>query len=257
MNNILSLVKFSLITAAYNSDKYIKQTLESVRDQTYEHIEHVLVDGGSNDETNAIIKSFPHVKNYISEPDKGIYDALNKGVERATGDVIGFVHSDDYLHDNTIVSQIANYLVENTQVTGVYGDIIFVDDNKKKLRHYSSKSWRFKQFQFGKMPAHPSFFVRKEVYESYLFDTQYKIAADFDLLLRAFKDPEFKFDYLPIITTSMRMGGASTDGISSNLRINKEILDICKVNGIKTNYAKIYSKYPSRIWEFVKGRLGR
>ncbi len=240
----------SIITAAYNSDQYIKQTLESVRDQDYDNIEHVLVDGGSKDDTNDIIKSFSHVTNYVSEPDKGIYDALNKGINRATGDVIGFVHSDDYLHDETIITQVAKHLIDNPDVTGVYGDIQFVDDRKKVLRHYSSKSWTFAQFTKGKMPAHPSFFARREVYESYLFDTQYKIAADFDQMLRTFKEPEFRFDYLPIITTSMRMGGASTDGLKSNLQINREILQICKANGLVTNYLKIYSKYPSRVLEF-------
>ncbi len=243
-------LKISIITAAYNSEKYIKHTLESVRDQTYADIEHVLVDGGSTDETNAIIKSYPLVKNYISEPDQGIYDALNKGINRATGDIIGFVHSDDYLHDTSILRCVAEYLENNPNVTGIYADIVFVDNSKKVLRHYSSRSWRFSKFQYGKMPAHPSFFARKEVYESYLFDTQYKIAADFDHMLRAFKDPEFLFHYLPIITTSMRMGGASTDGLKSNLRINKEILQICKANGLPTNYLKIYSKYPSRLLEF-------
>ena len=121
----------SIITAAYNSDQYIKQTLESVRDQDYDNIEHVLVDGGSKDDTNDIIKSFSHVTNYVSEPDKGIYDALNKGINRATGDVIGFVHSDDYLHDETIITQVAKHLIDNPDVTGVYGDIQFVDDRKK------------------------------------------------------------------------------------------------------------------------------
>ncbi|MCO4818316.1 MAG: glycosyltransferase [Bacteroidetes bacterium] len=249
-------LKVSIITAAYNSDKYIKQTLKSVRDQDYDDIEHVLVDGGSKDNTNDIIQSFSHVTNYISEPDKGIYDALNKGVNRATGDVIGFVHSDDYLHNEKVISQVAEYFAKNPSVTGVYADIVFINDDKNIVRYYSSKQWKFNHFKLGKMPAHPSFFARKEVYESYLFDTQYKIAADFDQMLRTFKDPEFKFDYLPIITTSMRLGGASTGGIKSNIRINKEILNICKVNGIRTNYLRIYSKYPSRILEFVKGRLG-
>lgn len=243
-------MKISIITAAFNSDKYIRETLESVRDQDYSDIEHVLVDGGSSDRTNEIIKSFPHVTNHVSEPDKGIYDALNKGVNRATGDVIGFVHSDDYLRDKNTISEIAKYLKSNPDCTGVYGDIVFVNDNKKVIRYYSSKSWRFKKFKFGQMPAHPSFFAKREVYESYLFDTRYKIAADFDQMLRAFKDPEYHFDYSPQITTCMRMGGASTDGLKSNIRINKEILKSCQENGIKTNLVNIYSKYLKKIFEF-------
>ncbi len=214
-----------------------------------------MVDGGSSDKTNNIIQSFPHITNYVSEPDKGIYDALNKGISRATGDIIGFVHSDDFLHDQHVISNVAEYFKQHPYVTGVYGDIVFINDEGNIVRYYSSKNWKMDHFKLGKMPAHPSFFARKEVYESYLFDTQYKIAADYDQMLRTFKDPEFKFDYVPLITTSMRLGGASTDGLKSNIRINKEILNICRVNGVRTNYLRIYSKYPSRILEFVKGRL--
>ncbi|MBO6516850.1 MAG: glycosyltransferase [Bacteroidia bacterium] len=245
-------MKVSLVTACYNSEKDLEQTLKSVADQTYNNIEHVLVDGGSTDSTLDIIKRFDHVTNWVSEPDKGIYDALNKGVQMATGDVIGFVHSDDYLLDNTIIASVVEQLTAKPQVSAIYGDIIFVNDEGKTIRYYSSKSWSFKKMAVGKMPAHPSFFARKEVYDRYLFNLNYKIAADFDHILRVSKDPEFSLEYIPLVTTAMRMGGASTDGIKSNIRINKEILAICKSNGVKSNYLKIYSKYPSRLLEFLK-----
>lgn len=249
-------MKISLITASYNSEKYIGETLQSVADQTYDNIEHVLIDGKSKDRSCEIIQSFAHVAKFVSEPDQGIYDALNKGTNYATGDVIGFVHSDDYLHSNTVIEEIANYFQKHPEISAVYGDIVFVNDDKKILRYYSSKDWTIEKMKIGKMPAHPSFFARTEVYEEYQFDLRYRIAADFDHILRVAKDPEFQIHYIPLITTSMRMGGASTDGIKSNLRINKEILQICSANGLKTNYLKIYSKYPSRILEFVHGRLG-
>ena len=249
-------MKISIITASYNSEKYIGETLQSVADQTYTDIEHVLIDGDSKDSTCDIIRSFSHVAKFILEPDKGIYVALNKGTNFATGDVIGFVHSGDYLHSNTVIEEIANYFQQHPEISAIYGDIVFVNDDKKILRYYSSKDWNIAKMKIGKMPAHPSFFARKEVYEEYQFDISYRIASDFDHILRVAKDPGFQMHYIPLITTSMRMGGASTDGIKSNLRINKEILEICKANGLKTNYLRIYSKYPSRVWEFVKGRLG-
>lgn len=245
-------MKISIITACYNSEKNLRQALESVRDQTYGNIEHVLVDGGSKDDTVNIIKSFPHITNWVSEPDKGIYDALNKGVEMATGDVIGFVHSDDYLHNKDVIATIADYLSNNKSVAAVYGDIVFVNDKDDNIRYYSSKDWSLKKMKIGKMPAHPSFYARKEVYDRYKFNLGYRIASDFDHILRVAMDPEFEMAYLPLITTSMRLGGASTDGIKSNIRINKEILEICKDNGLKTNYLKIYSKYPSRLMEFIR-----
>jgi len=244
-------LKISLVTACYNSQKDLTQTLQSVADQTYSNIEHVLIDGGSTDSTVDIIKGFGHVKNWISEPDKGIYDALNKGVAKATGDVIGFIHSDDYLMSSTVISKIAHCFKQNPEIAGIYGDIVFVNDQGKTIRYYSSKDWSLKKMAIGKMPAHPSFFARKEVYAKYQFNLKYRIAADFDHILRVAQDPDFELKYTPLTTTAMRLGGASTDGIKSNIKINKEILNICKANGIRSNYLKIYSKYPSRLLEFI------
>lgn len=247
-------MKISVVTSCFNSAKHVGQTLQSVANQTYKDVEHVLVDGGSTDNTVEIIGQFPHVTNWISEPDKGIYDGLNKGVNRATGDVIGFVHSDDYLKSDDVLEQIANFFQSNPEVSAVYGDIVFVNEEEEVIRYYSSKNWSLKKMTIGKMPAHPSFYARKEVYDRYQFNLEYKIAADFDHILRVALDNEFKLAYLPLVTTAMRLGGASTDGIKSNLKINKEILAICKANGVKSNYLKIYSKYPSRIMEFLKKR---
>lgn len=247
-------MKISLITACFNSDKHLEQTLQSVADQTYGDIEHILVDGGSTDKTVDIIKSFPHVANWVSEKDKGIYDALNKGISMATGDVIGFIHSDDYLLNSTVIEEIAQTFDDNPKASGVYGDIVFVNNDGKTIRYYSSKNWSIKKMAIGKMPAHPSFFARKRVYDVHPFNLNYRIAADFDQMLRVGLDESFPIVYAPITTTAMRMGGASTDGIKSNVRINKEILTICKANGIKTNYLKIYSKYPSRLLEFLVKR---
>ncbi len=247
-------MKISVVTSCFNSSKHVRQTLQSVANQTYTDVEHVLIDGGSTDNTVDIIRQFPHVTNWVTEPDKGIYDGLNKGVKRATGDVIGFVHSDDYLRSDDVLEQIADFFIANPNVSAIYGDIVFVNEQEDVIRYYSSKNWSFKKMSVGKMPAHPSFYARKEVYDRYQFNLDYRIAADFDHILRVAQDEEFTLTYLPLVTTAMRLGGASTDGIKSNLRINKEILAICKANGVKSNYLKIYSKYPSRVFEFIRKR---
>lgn len=246
-------MKISIITSTFNSGKTVADTLESVRDQTHGDIEHILIDGGSTDDTNDIIKRYPHVSKHLSEKDKGIYDGLNKGLKAATGDFVGFLHSDDYFVSKTVVEEIVAFLSTNPNLDGAYGNIVFVEDKGGKIiRKYNSRKWQFNDFKKGKMPAHPSFFARKSVYDAYSFNLDYRIAADFDQMLRCFSDDDFHFDYHGITTTCMRMGGASTDGIKSNLKINSEILAICKANGLPTNLMRIYSKYPSRLVEFLR-----
>ncbi|MEZ4843441.1 MAG: glycosyltransferase family 2 protein [Bacteroidia bacterium] len=245
-------MKISIITATYNSSKTIKDTLESVCKQTYPNIEHIVIDGNSKDGTQNIIKSYPHVAFFISEPDKGIYDALNKGYSKASGDVLGLLHSDDYFFDNEVVEKIADAFLKYPEIDAIYGDIVFVNDDQKIIRRYSSKNWKLEKMKIGKMPAHPSFFAKKEIYTKYPFNIKYKIAADYDQILRVALDKSFELKYVPITTTCMRLGGASTDGLKSNFLINKEILEICKSNNYPTNYLKIYSKYPSRILEFLR-----
>lgn len=245
-------MKVSIITACYNNESTITDALKSVASQSYDNIEHIVVDGASSDKTVALAKTFRHVSTILSEPDKGIYDALNKGLDLATGDVIGFLHSDDYFHDNDVVQKIVDEFEAKPQVDCVYGDIVFINSDKKVIRYYSSKQWTPNKFQYGRMPAHTSFFAKKKVYDKHHFDLSYRIAGDFEQLIRILYVDRTPYSYIELIATSMRLGGASTDGFRSNLTINKEILRACLKHGIKTNYFKIYSKYFKKVFEFLK-----
>jgi hypothetical protein len=151
---------------------------------------------------------------------------------------------------NDILKQVGLFFQNDQSLDAIYGDIQFVDTNGKKVRYYSSRKFKYHDFSKGKMPAHTSFFAKKKVYQEFKFKLGYKIAADFDHLLRVFYSEKYKIDYKPILTTSMLTGGASTKNIQSRIIINKEIAHSCKENGIKTNMFKIYSKYLYKIFEF-------
>jgi glycosyltransferase involved in cell wall biosynthesis len=242
-------LKISIITACYNNESTIEECLASVAQQAGD-IEHIIIDGLSTDKTIEIIKNYNHVSFFSSEKDAGIYDALNKGLNAATGDIIGFLHSDDVFYSNDIIAQIEQFFLEDDSLDAIYGDIEFIDNQGKKLRFYSSKKFNKNDFSRGKMPAHTSFFARKKVYDVFKFKLGYKIAADFDHLLRVFYSECYKIDYKPIITTQMLTGGASTKNIQSRITINKEIARSCKENGIRTSMFKIYGKYLHKIFEF-------
>ena len=242
-------MKISIITVCFNNKSTIKNCLDSVSQQSGE-IEHIIIDGSSTDGTIDIIKIYPHVAFFNSEKDKGIYDALNKGLNAATGDIIGFLHSDDVFSSNTILKQVEAYFLNDSSIDAIYGDIQFVDKNGKKFRYYSSRKFKNHDFSKGKMPAHTSFFARKKVYDAYNFKLGYQIAADFDHLLRVFFSGKYNICYKPILTTYMLTGGASTKNIRSRITINKEILRSCRENGLKTNLVKVYSKYLQKIFEF-------
>ena len=247
-------MKISLITVAYNSSATIRDTIESVLGQDYREVEYIIIDGASKDDTLDIIKSFgPRISNWISEPDHGIYDAMNKGVRIATGDVIGMINSDDFYYDETILSQVARAF-EDESIDAVFGNLIFVDpkDLKKKVRSYSSKDWHPGKFARGFMPAHPTFFVRRKYYEQFgLFKTDYKIASDYEMLIRLLYVHKLKYRYLPLTMVVMRKGGVSSNGIKSNIILNNEIKRACNENGIRTNLPLIYLKYFTKIFELI------
>ena len=244
-------MKISIITACYNNELTIRDTLQSVASQTYKDVEHIIIDGKSTDRTLEIVSQYLHVSKVISEKDRGIYDALNKGLQLASGDVVGFLHSDDTFMSNTILEEVAYCFKETPDLDGVYGNIIFVNEKGKKVRTYDSSQFKLQDLSRGKMPAHTSFFARKKVYEQFNFNTTYKIAADFDQMLRAMHSGLFNIQYRPITTTKMLVGGASTKNIKARLTINKEILQSCKENEVQTSWWKVYSKYFSKIFEFI------
>jgi glycosyltransferase involved in cell wall biosynthesis len=247
-------MKISIITVTYNSAATLAHTLESVDNQDYNNIEHVLVDGGSSDETVSIIQSFPHVAKWVSEKDKGLYDAINKGIGMATGDVIGILNSDDFFPGNHIVSLIATAFEQNN-IEAVYGDIAFVRPGRleKIIRLYSSKKFTPRRFGFGYMPAHPSFYVRRDCYEQYgLYKLDYKIAADYELLMRFIYRQKIRYYYIPEILVYMRTGGVSNKNVMSRYTLNKEIIKACKENGVQTNMALLSLKYLNKVFEYIK-----
>jgi glycosyltransferase involved in cell wall biosynthesis len=256
----MNLLKVSIITISFNSVKTIAHTINSVLSQTYPKIEHVIIDGSSTDGTIEIIKSFSSgIPTFVSEPDKGIYDAINKGIKLATGDIIGILNSDDFLNSNSIIEQVATAFMDQ-EIDALFGDVVFVDPIKtsKVVRYYSSKHFTTAKFKFGYMPAHPSFYVKRSLFEKLgYYKTDYKIAADFELLIRFMYVHKIRYRYLELPFVSMRMGGVSNKSILSNLTLNKEIARACKENGIRTNYFFIYSKYLTKIFEFSDKRVAR
>lgn len=188
-----------------------------------------------------------------------MYDALNKGIELATGNIVGILNSDDFLYDNGVIEKVINIFKDNN-VDAVFGDVQFIDPvlTSKVVRYYSSKHFTSGRFKFGYMPAHPSFYVKRECYEKLgYYKTNYKIGADFELLVRFLYIHKIRFKYLEIPFVSMRTGGLSNKSVFSNFILNKEIARACRENGLNTNYFFIYSKYIIKIFEFFGKRVTR
>lgn len=231
-------MKISIITATYNNQHTIVSTIESVLHQTYQDIEYIIIDGASTDNTLNIAEKYEPLFNgrmkIVSEPDKGIYDALNKGISYATGDVIGFIHADDTIASNNIIEQVvANFSEHNCDL--LYGDLYYVDANDQKIvRNWKSQPYNNKLLRKGWMPAHPTLYVRREIYYKIGgFDTTFRIAADYDFILRAFTfTPEEKIVYLPFVMVRMKVGGVSNNGLANILQKMKEDLHAIKNNKI-------------------------
>ena len=247
-------MKISLITVSFNSASTIKDTIHSVQSQDFKGIEYIIVDGNSTDGTMEIIRSAGNiVSKWISEPDTGIYDAMNKGIKMAMGEVVGIINSDDFYFSDQIISYVSKSFADD-RVDAVFGNLIVVnpENPSKVVRTYSSKNWYPEKFARGFMPAHPTFFVRRKYYEQFgLFKTDYKIAADYEMLIRLLYVNKLKYRYLPMTMVVMRKGGVSSNGLKSNLVLNQEILRACRENGISTNYFLIYTKYFFKLFELL------
>lgn len=245
-------MKITIITVCYNSASHIEDAINSVADQDYQEIEHIVIDGNSDDGTQQILDKYSHkIADWISEPDCGIYDAMNKGIKKATGDVIGILNSDDFYFDNHVITKVAKSFSDG-ETDAVFGDLIFVDptDLSRTVRTYSSNNWHPDKFAKGYMPAHPTFFVRRKFYAKYgIFETDYKIAADYEMLIRLLYVHRLNYTYLPLKMVKMRKGGVSSNGIKSNIILNSEIVKACRKHGIKTNALKIYPKYFNKVFE--------
>lgn len=238
--------RISLITVCYNSAATIVDTLSSVAMQSYKDLEHIIVDGGSTDGTVEIIKNWvKHPVYLISEPDEGIYDAMNKGIDRACGDLIGLINADDFYINEHVIEDVASAF-NSSPIKGLYADLVFVRPGNldKIVRYCSGADFTPAKFAYGWMPPHPTVFLKRECYLEYgLFKTDYRIAADFELLARYMVKHRIHFHYLPEVIIKMRTGGKSTRSLKSNVILNDEILRACTEIGIPTNMFKIYSKY--------------
>ncbi|MCP4974593.1 MAG: glycosyltransferase [Maribacter sp.] len=245
-------MKISLITVSYNSADTIRSTIDSVAAQDFLELEYIIVDGGSSDETLEIVKHYPAlVAQCISEPDKGIYDAMNKGVQRATGDVIGILNSDDFYLNDNILNEVADLFFSDPELDVVLGDIDYVqnEDLNRPVRSYRAGNFKPWMFRFGLMPPHPAVFIRKLAYERVgQYKLGYRIAADFDFLTRLLLVDRAKY-YIPNKTwVRMRTGGVSTDGIQSVVVISNEMRRSFRENGLYTNSLMLLLRLPFKFF---------
>ncbi|HOV12994.1 MAG TPA: glycosyltransferase family 2 protein [Spirochaetota bacterium] len=232
-------MKISIITVVYNAEKTIEECIKNVIKQNYKNIEYIVVDGKSSDKTLEIISKYKqNISKIISEKDSGIYDAMNKGINVATGDIIGFINADDYFENENVISDIVNIFNEK-RVDCCYGDIVYFDenDNNKIVRYWKTKKENKNMFNDGTFPPHPSFYAKKECYTKYgLYKTDFKIASDFELMLRFLKKNNISSFYLPKIFVRMKSGGAANKNINNIFKgLNESKLSF-KLNGLRTPF---------------------
>ena len=248
-------MKVSIVTVTYNSAQTLVDAMKSVLEQTYHDIEYIIVDGASTDSTIDVIRQYePQFKNrlkWISEKDDGIYDAMNKGIQLATGDVVGVLNSDDYFTSSDVIARMVAAFRDGADA--VYGDVHFIHDGEpnKCIRYYSSKHFRPFWLRFGFMPAHPSFYCKREVFEKAgFYKTDYSIGSDYEMMVRLFYGFHIRTKYLPIDFVTMRTGGASTRNVQSRLALIKDDVRSCRENGVYTNIPMICMKFLYKVFEF-------
>lgn len=247
-------MKISIITATYNSSKTIIDTILSLEKQTYSNIEYIIVDGASSDNTLDIIKKYStKISTIISEPDKGIYDALNKGIMASTGDIVGFLHSDDVFAYPNAIEDLVSTLV-NDKSQAIYADLEYVskENTENVVRRWVSGSYKHENLKKGWMPPHPTFFMKKEIYKEHgVFDLNFKISADYDSLLRYLWLHNISVSYLPKVVTKMRVGGESNRSFLNILKKTKEDILVLQKNNIFWVYP-LFMKNISKLPQFIK-----
>jgi len=247
-------MKISVVTVSYNAAATIAATIASVRAQTHPDVEHIIIDGASKDDTQVIVERMADdCTLFVSEPDRGLYDAMNKGIARATGDVVGILNADDFFADDQALTRVAEAFATGGDHDAVLGDIAFVDDDGRVLRRYDSGRFHPSLTRWGWMPAHPGMYLTRAAYERVgAYRTDLKIAADFDFVVRAFTLAGLRYVHLPRTLVHMRPGGASTDGWRAKMTINREVVQACRDNGVYTNLAMVMSKYPLKLLEMIR-----
>lgn len=248
----MTSAKISIVTVARNSVATIEDTILSVAGQSYPHVEHILIDGASTDGSLGIVNR--HLNKFsktVSEPDMGIYDAMNKGILLATGDVVGFLNADDVYSDANVLGEIAAIFNDAT-VSACYGDLVYMDESLTRVvRHWKSRPYSDGLFEKGWMPAHPTFFVRRTVFERYGdFDLAFRLQSDFDLTMRFLSICKIQSVYLPRVLVKMRVGGATNRSAANVIKGNIEAYQICKKNGLRVTPLFIVKKILSRVPQF-------
>lgn len=248
-------MKISIVTVSFNCARTIARTLQSVALQTWPDVEHILVDGASTDGTMAVVAAYrTGLAHVISEPDSGIYDAMNKGIRLATGDVVAFLNADDFYKDADVLARVS-FVMQSERLDALYGDVEFFRAGQQDIvvRRYNSGRFKADRLGWGWMPAHPALFVRRALFERYgTFRTDYRIAGDFEFVARVFKQLELRHRHLPESLVRMQMGGASTSGWRATLQLNREMMRACRSNNISTNWLKLLLRYPHKALEFLR-----
>ncbi len=248
---VLLKPKFTVITACFQAEKTIGNTIQSVHTQSYKNLEHIIIDGGSTDRTLEIIKATPFKYQLLSEKDKGYYDALNKGLDLATGEWIGVLNADDVYKDRFSLEKLLEFL-DTSDGDTCFADVEFVNKKGRIIRKASGQRFNLSWFAKGNMPPHPTFVAKRSLFEKLgKYRTDLRIAADFELIARFLWKDGCSWSYLPETVVTMRVGGMSNSGIKSKLLLNMEIRRACRDLGIKTSYFKIYSKYFSKWLQYL------
>jgi glycosyltransferase involved in cell wall biosynthesis len=242
-------VKISIITVCYNSAQTIERTIQSVESQTYRNIQYIVVDGGSNDNTIEIINKHRRViSDFVSEPDRGLYDAMNKGIKIATGDLIGILNSDDTFFSANTISEIVKFH-ELNDIDASVGNIVQCNKKGNIIRFYTSKNWVPDKLKIGFMPPHPSIFFKRELFSLYgIYNLGFTIGADYELITRYFLKYKISWKYSGITTTSMLLGGKSSSGFSSYKIITKEISMALLYNSVQHSFFNLKLRF---IWKIV------
>lgn len=245
----------SIITVVFNNKDFIEFSIKSVLGQTYNNIEYIIIDGGSTDGTIDIIKKYKNrIAKFISEPDKGIYDAMNKGIKMATGEIIGILNSDDFYANERVIEEVFNAISEKKADIS-WGDLVYVDQKNvdKIIRYWKSSEYKKDLFKRGWLPPHPTFFVKKWVYQKYgVFRLEFPISADYEIMLRFLERYKIKSCYVPKILVKMRIGGESNKSIINIAKANIECYKAWGVNNLKINFLRIFLKPLSKIPQYFK-----
>ena len=248
-------MKISLITVSYNSQDTIEETIQSVLSQKNIDLEYIIIDGASGDDTLDIISKYKEkIDIFLSEKDKGIYDAMNKGIALASGDIIGILNSDDVFAHDHILEKAAN-LFNDPSIDGIYGDLVYVDrfDLNKVKRKWTANKYQSGAFLKGWMPPHPTFYLRKRVYEKFGdFNLDFTSAADYEIMLRFIHKHNISLDYLPEVMVKMRQGGTSNASLKNRIKANREDKRAWEVNGLKPGMFTMIKKPLSKLSQFLK-----